>query len=108
MAGWSRAMGRPPIGDRAVSNAEKQRAYRERLEERQRERARQSMDVSTQLLNALAKIRQLEYLLSVKETEESDTEQLKVDSQVLKEENRRLKKENGELKKRLKEYGNVT
>ncbi len=91
-----------------MTDAEKQRSYRERLEERLKRQAIQSMDIATQLMNAYAKIRQLEFLLNLKETEESDTEQLKVDFQVLKEENRRLKKENGELKKRLKEYGNVT
>jgi regulator of replication initiation timing len=59
-------------------------------------------------MNAYARIRQLEYLVNLNETDDEDTEQLKSDFQNLKAENRQLKKENGELKKRLKEYGNVT
>ena len=101
-------MGRSPLGyvfdeygnPRALTNAEKQRNYRDRLEEKQKKRAREAMTISTELLNALAKIRQLEYLVNLRQREDGDHEQLKEDFQRLKAENRRLRKEVNELKNR--------
>ena len=82
-------MGRYPIGDRAMTNAEKQKNYRQRVEEKRKRQAINSMEVCTELLNAKAKIRQLEYLTTLTEDDEYEK---------LKKENERLKKENIQLK----------
>jgi hypothetical protein len=87
-----------------MTNAEKQRNYRKRLEERQKKRAIEAITLSTNLMDAYGKIQNIEYQVNLKETKEDDIEQLKIDFQKPKEENRKLKKENAELRKK---YSNV-
>lgn len=86
-------MGRYPIGDRAMTNAEKQSNYRKRLEEKEKERAINGMNVSTQLVNSFAKIRQLEYLLKENEKELEEMERLKKDNEDLHADNIILKRQ---------------
>ncbi len=72
--------------------ADRQSRYRKRLKEKQAEQQADFREMSSELQNATAKIRKLEYLLNLKEAEDQDSEQLKVDFQKLKAENRELRK----------------
>ena len=88
-------MGRYPIGEKAMTNAEKQKRYRQKLAEGRRIEVTRTMEITTEQLNARFRIRQLEYLEKVDDQEDEDIEQLKLDFQKLKEENRKLKRLKG-------------